>query len=349
VVNVGDSANPLANTAAFRFAALNKGTISHNVIEAVNGDDAYGMILSEGSNSCLKMTIAHNMIQSVITTATGTNAWGMLSNKYERTTIKGNVFDTITSLSVGFPEGAAIGTNSNTTAEWENVAITGNTMYGSDTDISFLLMKALNIANVSITGNVGSTSLRAFVEILGGGGGSLKIISIVGNSFANCNGAGNIDIRPGGATTEGLTIANNTFQTDSHAWNIFIQQFTVFKLSGNTLINDDTTLDNNNIYVADGNRFQIDNNYCKTPNVGVAQTNIKVAATSNRFLIVNNMCDKTGSVTGQSIDTNSAGSTVGGLVVNNFYQQSTDIQNALDYGESGSFVLNGPTGRVFTG
>jgi len=315
VVNVGDSANPNANVAAFRCAALDRALIVDNIIDSVDGEDANGIILSEGTNVATEIVCKGNTLKDIVTGAAGAEVWGITAYGMQKSTFAGNVFRDLSMGGAKVNEFGCIGHHNNA-GVFSDIAVVGNTATGSDADVNFV--SAYNVGGVervSVSGNTVTGSFDRGVELRCWTGTALAQVSVANNSF---NG-----------TTYGVSIANNgtggsQFSITGNAINhgsgagIRVSDCSLFSITGNTIYT--TTAATDNITLLDAYRFVIASNITRV--AGTGTYNITMGGTDNGiYLIHSNVCDQNGAASTVNINNDATGAS-GGIIANNLVDRN---------------------------
>lgn len=326
VSNVGDPSNPTVNTAAFVFADGNNVLIEGNKVTGVYGADANGVILTLSINQCSACTVKGNYFNTIQTTAGGNYVWGVYFYGAQHIVIADNMFQNLQNLGGGALQCGCIGF-ANNAGSLLDATITGNSYFGALTNESLVAVSALNIANVTITGNSTRSVVDYGVFLYCAPGGTLYDIAVTGNSFAGVASMG-IKLSNNTGTGARFTITgNHIFHDASLCRGIEILDCDFFVISGNMIYSNQTGANAFNINLSNCNKFSIVGNVLRTGG-GAGGYTINMSG-CNLYFVAGNINDQNANASGTIINNTAANY---GLLAHNLIDQNAGGVLALAAG-----------------
>lgn len=341
VVNVGNSSFALANTAAFRVAAMTRGTIVDNIIDGVDGNHGNGMILSESTNAAVNLTIKGNVLRNINTTSAGTKVWGITAANMTSCTFVGNVFEQLSMAGTAASPFGCIG-HDNASGVFDEITVVGNSASLGDADVSFVAaVSAANVRRVSVTNNIvdGTGSTGVYLSVTTGG--ALTEISVSGNSIYNV--AGGVYMANGGTTGSRWTITGNSIYFTTGT-GIYVSGGDHISIAGNLAYTTGTTKP---VWSDGCTEISIIGNVLRNQGTAAAHYMIDMSSTSDNYIITNNILDDNNNNTPIPIYDGNA--TAVGIIVNNVIDSTLNASTASAAVVSSTTVYNSISGTGLYG
>jgi hypothetical protein len=316
---IGNSGFATATTAAFYFSALNKSSITGNNISKLDGLTTHGICVL---GIMYETAIGNNKFYDISGDLAGLKVFGIWADKYQYSTISGNIFNTIEDINgAGF--GAVIATdNASGVSEWNTVTITGNSYKGINADsdnTAFISLHAKIIKDVTVTGNVVDDRNYLFLSTNQIAGDTAENLVITGNTMRRGTAGANIYLSSAAATVKAVTISGNN-SVDQVALDINGVSAGPLVITGNSFIN--TNAASKIINLTNCLHAKITGNYCGTLDAA-ASSPIYLGAGCGICTVIGNTCNQAAGVASPSIDSSAAAGT--SYITYNFIDSAANL------------------------